>query len=174
MATEYDNDIRVWLEELRRLETDLGGLEGEVDRTGVIRKWICIRLQWTRGRMNQQHLSVAIEAARAGATRVDVAPYRSCGSREGSRRILSPMRIWHRSRRFVECLMEAFDQYVFVGEEEGENDPPEAVRRGDRGCAPLLGRRSVGRYGQLRPSTAVVRGFDWSLRAGQDAAGSDL
>ncbi len=30
MATEYDNDIRVWLEELRRLETDLGGLEGEL------------------------------------------------------------------------------------------------------------------------------------------------
>ena len=30
MATEYDNDIRVWLEELRRLETDLGGLDGDL------------------------------------------------------------------------------------------------------------------------------------------------
>jgi hypothetical protein len=28
MATEYDNDIRVWLEELRRLESDLTGVEG--------------------------------------------------------------------------------------------------------------------------------------------------
>lgn len=27
MATEYDNDIRVWLEELRRLETDVKGLD---------------------------------------------------------------------------------------------------------------------------------------------------
>lgn len=27
MATEYDNDIRVWLEELRRLETELDGLD---------------------------------------------------------------------------------------------------------------------------------------------------
>ena len=28
MATEYDNDIRVWLEELRRLESDLTDVEG--------------------------------------------------------------------------------------------------------------------------------------------------
>jgi len=28
MATEYDNDIRVWLEELRRLESDLTGMDG--------------------------------------------------------------------------------------------------------------------------------------------------
>jgi hypothetical protein len=30
MATEYDNDIRVWLEELKRLETDLGVLDTEL------------------------------------------------------------------------------------------------------------------------------------------------
>ncbi len=30
MATEYDNDIRVWLEELKRLETDLGQLDTEL------------------------------------------------------------------------------------------------------------------------------------------------
>ena len=32
MATEYDNDIRVWLEELKRLETDLG--DDDPDLTG--------------------------------------------------------------------------------------------------------------------------------------------
>jgi serine/threonine-protein kinase len=35
MATEYDNDIRVWLEELRRLESDLGSLEIESGFTGI-------------------------------------------------------------------------------------------------------------------------------------------
>lgn len=35
MATEYDNDIRVWLEELRRLESDLGSLEVESEFSGI-------------------------------------------------------------------------------------------------------------------------------------------
>lgn len=35
MATEYDNDIRVWLEELGRLETDLGNLELGTELSGV-------------------------------------------------------------------------------------------------------------------------------------------
>jgi serine/threonine-protein kinase len=35
MATEYDNDIRVWLEELRRLENDGGSLEIESGFLGI-------------------------------------------------------------------------------------------------------------------------------------------
>ncbi len=35
MATEYDNDIRVWLEELRRLETDISSLDVEAEPTGI-------------------------------------------------------------------------------------------------------------------------------------------
>jgi serine/threonine protein kinase len=35
MATEYDNDIRVWLEELGRLETDLRNLEINDDLSGI-------------------------------------------------------------------------------------------------------------------------------------------
>jgi len=35
MATEYDNDIRVWLEELRRLENDLPGWDSESQLSGV-------------------------------------------------------------------------------------------------------------------------------------------
>jgi serine/threonine protein kinase len=35
MATEYDNDIRVWLEELGRLETDLRNLEIQDDLSGI-------------------------------------------------------------------------------------------------------------------------------------------
>ena len=34
MATEYDNDIRVWLEELKRLETDLTVLGRETELSG--------------------------------------------------------------------------------------------------------------------------------------------
>jgi serine/threonine-protein kinase len=35
MATEYDNDIRVWLEELRRLESDLRSLDPEMTGLGA-------------------------------------------------------------------------------------------------------------------------------------------
>ncbi len=71
-------------------------------------------------------------------------------------------------------LMEAFDQYLFVGEEEGENEPTDGGSSRRLRCAPLLGRRSARRNGQLRSPTAVIRGLDRSLRGGQDEVGSDL
>ena len=35
MATEYDNDIRVWLEELQRLESDQGAFDIDTEISGI-------------------------------------------------------------------------------------------------------------------------------------------
>lgn len=85
--------------------------------------------------MNQQHLSIAIEAAKVGA--------RELMSRRGDHvvREKAPKDLVTdadlASQRAIRgVLTDAFRDYAFVGEEEGENDPPDPVRRGDPDAPP--------------------------------------
>jgi myo-inositol-1(or 4)-monophosphatase len=85
--------------------------------------------------MNEQHLAVAIDAAKAGAAELM--------SRRDSRKVQEKApkdlvtdadlasQLAIRTR-----LLDAFGGYGFVGEEEGENEPPPAVLRGDPDATP--------------------------------------
>src|SRR6056297_162446 len=85
--------------------------------------------------MDSQHLKVAIEAAQAAASELM--------SRRDNREVrekaptdlvtdadLAAQQVIH------SVLLSAFQGYAFVGEEEGENEPPPAVRRGDPEAPP--------------------------------------
>ncbi len=80
--------------------------------------------------MNQQHLSVAVEAAKAGATELMSRRHDRVVREKGPKDLVTDADLASQ-QAIRRVLLEAFDQYVFVGEEEGEHDPPEAVRRGD-------------------------------------------
>ncbi len=85
--------------------------------------------------MNQQHLDVAIAAARAGAK--ELMRYRDSRtvSEKAPKDLVTDADL--ASQQAVrEILLGAFEGYAFVGEEEGETEPPPAVRRGDTDAPP--------------------------------------
>ena len=85
--------------------------------------------------MNKQHLEVAVRAARAGA--VELMSRRDDRVvREKAPKDLVTDADLASQQAIRKILMESFEGYVFVGEEEGENDPIDSVRRGDEDAPP--------------------------------------
>jgi myo-inositol-1(or 4)-monophosphatase len=85
--------------------------------------------------MNDAHLQVAIAAARAGAAELT----RLCDDRvvqeKGPKDLVTDADL--ASQQAIRTrLAAAFPGYAFVGEEQGEGDPPQAVRRGERDAPP--------------------------------------
>ena len=79
--------------------------------------------------MNEQHLQIAVAAARAGAAEL-MARRLDRVVREKAPKDLVTDADLASQRAIRRMLLDAFDDYRFVGEEEGENEPPESVRRG--------------------------------------------
>ena len=85
--------------------------------------------------MNEQHLSIAVEAAQAGARELMSRRVDRVVREKGPKDLVTDADL--ASQQAIRAvLMDAFDNYVFVGEEEGENDPPESVRSGDPSAPP--------------------------------------
>ena len=85
--------------------------------------------------MNQQHLDIAIEAAKAGAHELMSRWENRTVSEKAPKDLVTDADL--ASQKAIRAiLMDAFDGYAFVGEEEGENDPPESVRRGEPDAPP--------------------------------------
>ena len=85
--------------------------------------------------MNEQHLRVAIEAARAGAVELMARRDHRVVQEKAPKDLVTDADLASQTA-IRKILMDAFDGYAFVGEEEGENDPPESVRRGDADAPP--------------------------------------
>lgn len=85
--------------------------------------------------MDQQHLEAAVAAAQAGAREL-LARRDDRVVREKAPKDLVTDADLASQRAIRGLLMDAFAGYRFVGEEQGENDPPESVRRGDRDAPP--------------------------------------
>lgn len=85
--------------------------------------------------MDGQHLQVAIRAARAGAAELMARRGDHVVEEKAPKDLVTDADL--ASQKAIRgILMDAFDDYVFVGEEEGENEPPEEVRRGDPDAPP--------------------------------------
>ncbi|QEF97166.1 Inositol-1-monophosphatase [Stieleria maiorica] len=85
--------------------------------------------------MNQEHLDVAIKAAKAGAVEL-LSRWENRKVSEKAPKDLVTDADLASQKAIREILMGAFGGYAFVGEEEGENDPPPAVRSGDADAPP--------------------------------------
>jgi len=85
--------------------------------------------------VNPQHLTVAIEAARAGAAAL-VARRDSHTVHEKAPKDLVTDADLASQAVIRSKLGSAFPEYAFVGEEEGENEPTAAIRRGDPSAPP--------------------------------------
>ena len=85
--------------------------------------------------MNEQHLQVAVDAAKAGAVEL-MSRRDSRVVQEKAPKDLVTDADLASQKAIREVLLGRFSDYVFVGEEEGENDPPDAVRRGDPSVPP--------------------------------------
>lgn len=85
--------------------------------------------------MNSQHLEVAVEAARAGAAELMSRRTDRVVQEKAPKDLVTDADL--ASQQAVRAvLLQAFDDYVFVGEEEGETEPPAAVRAGDVDAPP--------------------------------------
>lgn len=85
--------------------------------------------------MNGHHLQVAIRAAKAGAAELMSRRTQRVVREKADKDLVTDADL--ASQQAVRrVLMDAFDDYVFVGEEEGENDPPESVVRGEPDAPP--------------------------------------
>ena len=85
--------------------------------------------------MNQQHLKVAVDAAKAGARELMSRRDNRVVSEKAPKDLVTDADL--ASQQAVRsALLDTYGDYVFVGEEEGENDPPDAVRRGDPDAPP--------------------------------------
>ncbi|QDT05288.1 Inositol-1-monophosphatase [Rubripirellula lacrimiformis] len=85
--------------------------------------------------MDEQHLQVAIAAARAGAVELMSRRDSRVVSEKAPKDLVTDADL--ASQRAVRSiLMNAFAGYAFVGEEEGENDPLPAVREGAADAPP--------------------------------------
>ena len=85
--------------------------------------------------MDQRHLEVAMEAARAGAAELMSRRDSFRVSEKAPKDLVTDADL--ASQNAIRSLLEnAFGDYAFVGEEEGENDPPPEVRRGDDDAPP--------------------------------------
>lgn len=85
--------------------------------------------------MDQAHLDVAIAAARAGAAELMARRHDRVVSEKAPKDLVTDADLASQ-KAIRSLLMEAFAGYAFVGEEEGENDPPESVRRGESDAPP--------------------------------------
>jgi myo-inositol-1(or 4)-monophosphatase len=85
--------------------------------------------------MNEQHLQVAIDAAKAGAAELMARRQDRVVREKGPKDLVTDADL--ASQQAIRAiLLDSYPDYVFVGEEEGENDPPESVRRGDPDAPP--------------------------------------
>lgn len=79
--------------------------------------------------MDQQHLEVAVQAARAGAVELMARRDSRVVSEKSPKDLVTDADI-AAQLAIRRVLQTNYPQYSFVGEEEGENQPPEAVRLG--------------------------------------------
>ena len=86
--------------------------------------------------MNQEHLEVAIDAAKAGAHEL-MKRRHDCVVREKQPKDLVTDADLASQNAIREILLAGFSGYAFVGEEEGEHEPPESVRTGHLDSPPV-------------------------------------
>ena len=85
--------------------------------------------------MNEEHLQVAVAAARAGATELMARRHGRVVREKAPKDLVTDADL--ASQQAIRThLTEAFPDYAFVGEEEGENDPPRSVREGAADAPP--------------------------------------
>ena len=85
--------------------------------------------------MNEQHLQVAVDAAKAGAVELMSRRDNRVVKEKAPKDLVTDADL--ASQKAIRgILLQRYPDYVFVGEEEGENDPPDAVRRGDPTAPP--------------------------------------
>jgi myo-inositol-1(or 4)-monophosphatase len=85
--------------------------------------------------MDQHHLDVAISAARAGAVELMSRRDKFIVSEKAPKDLVTDADL--ASQKAIRDILENnFGSYAFVGEEEGENDPPAEVRRADSAAPP--------------------------------------
>jgi myo-inositol-1(or 4)-monophosphatase len=85
--------------------------------------------------MNEQHLTVAIEAAKAGAHELMSRRDIRVVSEKQPKDLVTDADLASQAA-IREILLGSFRDYVFVGEEEGEHDPPDSVRNGEVDAPP--------------------------------------
>jgi myo-inositol-1(or 4)-monophosphatase len=85
--------------------------------------------------MDQEHLEVAVKAARAAAAELMARRDSRVVSEKAPRDLVTDADV-AAQRAIREVLQAAYPGYAFVGEEQGENDPPDSVRRGDVNAPP--------------------------------------
>lgn len=79
--------------------------------------------------MDSQHLEVAVEAAKAGAAELMSRRHSRVVSEKGPRDLVTDADV--AAQKAIRNVLEsAWPDYAFVGEEEGESQPPADVRRG--------------------------------------------
>ena len=85
--------------------------------------------------MNESHLKVAIQAARAGANELMSRRDNHVVSEKAPKDLVTDADL--ASQQAIRSLLSnAYPDYAFVGEEEGENDPPDSVRTGAADAPP--------------------------------------
>ncbi|TWU33327.1 inositol monophosphatase family protein [Novipirellula artificiosorum] len=85
--------------------------------------------------MDQEHLDVALRAAKAGAVEL-MARRDDRVVREKAPKDLVTDADLAAQQAIRSILMDCFPGYAFVGEEEGENEPPNSVRQGEIDAPP--------------------------------------
>ena len=88
--------------------------------------------------MNQEHLDLAVTAAKAGAVEL-LSRWKNRKVSEKAPKDLVTDADLASQKAVRKILMDGFEGYAVVGEEEGENDPPESVRRGEDDAPPCWG-----------------------------------
>lgn len=85
--------------------------------------------------MDQHHLDIAVLAARAGAAELMSRRDKFVVSEKAPKDLVTDADL--ASQKAIRDLLEnSFPSYAFVGEEEGENQPPTNVERGDADAPP--------------------------------------
>ena len=85
--------------------------------------------------MDANHLSIAVQAARAGAAELMARRDSRVVSEKAPKDLVTDADL--ASQKAVRDLLEnEFPDYAFVGEEDGENDPPDSVRQGAADAPP--------------------------------------
>jgi len=85
--------------------------------------------------MDQEHLEVAVTAARAAAVELMARRDNRVVSEKGPRDLVTDADV--AAQRAIRTILESsFPGYAFVGEEQGENEPPVEVLRGDADAPP--------------------------------------
>lgn len=85
--------------------------------------------------MNEKHLKVAIDAAKAGAEELMKRRNVRVVKEKQPKDLVTDADLASQAA-IRSILLDAFDDYAFVGEEEGEHEPPLAVRNGDANSPP--------------------------------------